>query len=119
MISFNSSGRRIDKPVRIDKSLRTKFQTMSKRMCFDHHLNSCWRTSCEYTHGEQLSALGRETLLYTARMNPCNFVDCDRSACYFGHRCPFDTRCDKPNCKFPEEMHNVDSKIATQIVGRA
>ncbi|KXL49717.1 hypothetical protein M433DRAFT_114820 [Acidomyces richmondensis BFW] len=119
MIKFNKDGQRIDEPVKYDKQLRQRFLTMEKKLCLDNYLAHCNRPVCHFSHEEVLTTAGRNTLLWMARMTPCQYTDCNYASCYLGHRCPWDGHCDKPDCRFGKDMHNVDMRVVSKRIGRA
>lgn len=117
-VGYNAAGHRIDPNLRIDTRLRDRFMSMSKRHCFDHHLSHCSKpkSKCAFTHGEPLTALSYDTLVFVARLHPCRSRSCSRPACYFGHHCPYGVRCNR-SCKFSEERHEGDMTVVRTMRG--
>ena len=118
-IHRNRLGQRIDPIVGYDKGLVRALKV--KKYCNRHFLSTCGYgyANCSHTHEGNLTSAELETLRYVARLSPCATIWCNDSACVAGHRCPYcapGQACAKGNaCRFPAEMHNVDTKIVDVV----
>jgi hypothetical protein len=115
-IAFNAKGHRVDRPVRTS-SKDTVNTLKRKKLCNPFHiLGSCPYNNCSHKHGLALSAQERLDLISIARLCVCfNGLSCEDPKCICGHRCPWDN-CTGKDCRFPEDMHRVDTKIVGEIV---
>lgn len=109
-IPRNSRGQRVDRPLRVPLSLITDVK--QRKLCNHHHLAGyCPYSDCKHEHAKKLSGRELDALRCVARLAPCRLgLDCDDEDCFAGHRCTFD-HYRGAECKFPAEMHDVDTKI--------
>lgn len=112
VIYRNSKGQRVDSPLKPPQQLVTTLK--NRKLCNLHHLlRSCPYDPCNHTHGPRLDPKQLEALRYIARLSPClNGLECDDQYCISGHRCPSQP-CTRVQCRFPREMHGVDTKIVS------
>lgn len=107
---FNQNGHRIDPVIRYNKQLCASLR--DRKLCHAFFLSRCELPSCGLDHRSNLSHEELTALRYIARLSPCGSVHCRDANCISGHVCPRDGRClYRKKCKFPAEMHNVDTKI--------
>ncbi|SPO00805.1 related to CCCH zinc finger DNA binding protein [Cephalotrichum gorgonifer] len=104
---------------RVDTELRYSvpdFQDVkARRLCNRYHLTGkCpYQKGCYHEHGERLAPKLREALLAVARLTPCvSGLQCDDPNCTSGHRCPWSS-CPGDECRFPREMHEVDTRVVS------
>ncbi|KAK3072200.1 hypothetical protein LTR53_007231 [Teratosphaeriaceae sp. CCFEE 6253] len=115
-IKYNRAGHRIDMPVPYDTQISETFMNMHPKPCYEYYLRECRQTFCGFNHGLVLTPARRNALLNMGRRRPCWLTTCKDASCYFGHRCSRDGFCNRgATCKFPDEMHNVDTNVATTI----
>ncbi|KAL8951514.1 MAG: hypothetical protein Q9222_002517 [Ikaeria aurantiellina] len=110
-VAQNSKGQRVDRPIKVSQ---TTIQSIKgRRWCNSHHLlGYCGFENCSYEHNAQLTDAQKNALRTLTRQLPCSIgLDCDDPDCYFGHRCPGNPCTWGSACKFPLEMHHVDTKI--------
>ncbi|KAI9737448.1 MAG: hypothetical protein M1834_009602 [Cirrosporium novae-zelandiae] len=107
----NSKGQRVDpllKPVQtIVSSIKPR------KLCNYYHIlgGVCPWQMCSHQHGPRLTGKELEALRFIARLTPCvNGLECDDDRCVMGHRCQNHSYW-RSDCRFPKEMHAVDSKI--------
>lgn len=110
-IPRNSKGQRVDPPLSVSQSLVNIVK--AKKLCNFHHLaGHCPFGICKHEHGAKLGEKELTALRYVARMAPCRWgLDCEDEDCFAGHQCK-PAYCHGDECRFPSEMHNVDTKIA-------
>jgi len=69
---------------------------------------------CQHEHGEKLGPKQMAALRAVARQSPCpRGLGCSEVNCLAGHRCTREG-CVVANCRFPAEMHGVDTKVVAQ-----
>lgn len=131
VIARNRAGQRVDPPNKdYDKNEVDRVKKL--KMCNVHFL----RQECPYdkgcTHIHDLKPTKEEiaTLRLVARMAPClNGSACSDLKCIYGHRCPAPghrTGAAKGTkscifgeaCKFPPELHDVDTTVVKTLVIR-
>ena len=110
----NSSGQRVDNPIRYSATLVNAIKP--KKLCNTFYLTGyCPFNDCCHSHGEKLSEQGMDALRVIARMKPClKGLKCDDEHCFYGHRCPRGIECEINACRFSYEMHRVDQVIADE-----
>lgn len=113
MIMRNKNGERIDPPRPTMVTEQDIFVMKNKKLCNWHHLQGgCHYTDCTHKHGEKLGTRRIEALRCVARLGPCSKgLGCNDVHCISGHACPRRS-CDKVDCRFPQDMHNVDTAAA-------
>ncbi|KAI1082009.1 hypothetical protein F5B20DRAFT_44313 [Whalleya microplaca] len=110
---INSTGERIDDPIKYDKiyesDLLEREAKEGRKPCNRYHLNGiCEDLSCSYYHGEPLSPGARLVLRSKARGSPCaSGQGCRNVNCLYGHHCKYGKRCIVKNCLF-SETHDTD-----------
>jgi len=104
----NSRGQRIDSPLRYSQNDLNDLR--QRKLCNSYHLlGQCPYRNCTHLHEPKLSSRQREALRYIARFTPCtNGLECDDASCIAGHQC-FRRGCVMVGCRFPREMHGVDT----------
>lgn len=110
----NARGQRVDQ--RLSYSSKENVEKLKRqKLCNRFHLfDSCFYDDCTHKHGLPLSSQDKNDLMYIARFNACpNGLYCTDAKCTCGHRCPH-ASCPYVNCKFPEDMHGVDTSITSQ-----
>ena len=110
IVPVNSKNQRVDLPIKVSQT--TVHSLRSKKWCNSHYLlGYCGYLNCTYEHKVVLNDAQKNALRIMARQAPCAMMlDCDDPNCLFGHRCPGNPCTWGTNCKFPSEMHNVDTK---------
>lgn len=112
VIPRNSKGQRVDFPIKVTQTAVQFIK--SQKWCKNHHLlGYCVYndSECAYQHKPALTEARLNALRVFARQMPCeNGLGCDDPDCYYGHRCRGDP-CKFYPCNFPQEMHNVDTKV--------
>ena len=110
-VQRNGKGHRVDPPIRVPQAVQLFIK--NQRVCKNYHLlGMCayHERDCAYTH-TPLSSMQKDALRIFARQMPCESgLQCDDPSCYYGHRC-FRDPCKSKTCKFPADMHNVDTKV--------
>jgi len=114
----NRLGQRIDPPHGFAPQDLARIK--ARKLCNSFHLlGKCQYLddfgNCNHEHGKALSPIETDKLRIIARQSPClRGPYCDDQSCFFGHRC---TRsdCVPSTCRFPSEMHNVDTRTVTVI----
>lgn len=131
VIARNRAGQRVDPPCKsYDKTEVDRIKKL--KLCNVHFL----RKECPYgeqcTHSHAFNPTDSEiaTLRLVARMAPCVYGSgCQDIKCIYGHRCaapPHKTNHVKgikscifgEACKFPEELHDVDTHVVKTLVIR-
>ncbi|KAI4763379.1 hypothetical protein E4T52_04590 [Aureobasidium sp. EXF-3400] len=127
-IRRNKKGQRIDPPTPEFK--KDEVNRLKKlKLCNAYHLRrDCPYPDgkCEHDHTYKCNAKELETLKLVARMSACiHGSECSDAKCIYGHRCPFPgSREAGPkgkacingeNCRFPEEMHNMDTTAVRRL----
>lgn len=109
-IPRNSRKQRVDPPLTTSVLAIARLKT--RRMCINFHLGGyCPFPECWYEHGERLKGKELTALRYVSRLAPCkNGLYCDDEDCFSGHQCQ-PKECHGATCRFPDEMHRVDTKI--------
>ncbi|KAL2828341.1 CCCH zinc finger DNA binding protein [Aspergillus pseudoustus] len=111
-VCVNAAGQRVDRPLKTSSNA-TINALKRKKLCNHHHiLGKCPYSSCSHDHGPAISAQQRIDLISIARLCVCfsGGLWCGDPNCICGHRCPWDN-CNVKECRFPKEMHGVDTKI--------
>lgn len=130
VISRNRAGQRVD-PIccHYDKAEVDRIKKM--KMCNVHFLrNECpYGDNCTHIHKYKPTKEELGTLRLVARMAPCiHGGGCADEKCIYGHRCPA-PRGKNPikgtkscifgeQCKFPPELHDIDTNIVKTLVIR-
>lgn len=109
----NAAGERVDSEL---SHTQAEFHDVkSRKLCNRFHLvEKClYDSGCHYKHGDRLPPREREALLAVSRLSPCSEgLWCDDPNCITGHRC-VRRDCQFDNCKFPDEMHDVDTQVVS------
>ena len=110
-IPRNSKGQRVDLPLSASQNLVNVLK--ARKLCNFHHLaGHCPFGNCKHEHGAKLSEKELTALRYVAQMAPCRWgLDCEDEDCFAGHQCK-PAYCHGGDCRFPNEMHNVDMRVA-------
>ncbi|KAI4254669.1 MAG: hypothetical protein L6R42_007100 [Xanthoria sp. 1 TBL-2021] len=112
VIPRNTKGQRVDFPIKVTQTAVQFIK--SQKWCKNHRLlGYCVYndSECAYQHKPALTEARLNALRVFARQMPCeNGLGCDDPDCYYGHRCRGDP-CKFYPCNFPQEMHNVDTKV--------
>lgn len=129
VIARNRAGQRIDPPTKdYDKPEVDRIKKL--KLCNVHFLRQeCpYDMQCTHKHTYQPSRSEIATLRLVARMSPCSMGSaCQDYKCIFGHRCPAPPSNKKvPKgtkscifadiCKFPLELHDVDTNVIKTLV---
>ncbi|KAL9591470.1 MAG: hypothetical protein Q9179_007692 [Wetmoreana sp. 5 TL-2023] len=111
-IPRNSEGQRIDPPLTTSQVLVAKLK--ARKLCNNHYLGGyCPYPDCIHDHDAKLNDKELTALRYVARMAPCKWgIYCDDTECFSGHQCK-PNHCHGANCRFPAEMHKMDTRIAS------
>lgn len=109
----NNQGQRVDRPIKVNRTLVNRMK--QRKLCNHHHLaGDCSFIGCKHEHAKNLNGTELDALRCVARLAPCEFgLQCDDEYCFAGHRCTFENckGAQQADCKFPAEMHYVDTKI--------
>ena len=111
----NGQGHRVDTPLKY--SAAEWRHVKGQKLCYhDHLLGRCpWANTpkgCQLKHGAALTDGQVAALTALARRTPCSArLACRNAECLSGHRCIQDD-CPIGGCRFPPEMHNVDTRLA-------
>lgn len=131
VIARNRAGQRIDPPGKdYDKTEVDRVKKL--KLCNVHFLRQeCfYDVHCTHTHAYQPTRNEIATLRLVARMSPCSMGSaCQDYKCIFGHRCPAPASNKKvpkgtkscifaENCKFPIELHDIDTNVVKTLVVR-
>lgn len=109
----NRLGQRIDPPLQFDQKILQPLK--ARKLCNKNFLTgNCPYYNCTHDHSAKLNAAELQTLKYISRLSYCSTIYCENENCIAGHRCPQDPKCDLGTCRFPTEMHNVDTRIVSQ-----
>jgi len=131
-VSRNRAGYRIDEELEYN---RDEVQRLKRiKLCNQHylgqgccHYNAGKADKCPHKHDMKLTSQERYWLRVVARETPCKRgFECDDVKCIYGHRCPFPVATEGSsrgsgsclngeNCRFPREMHGVDTKVIKYI----
>ncbi|KAH6688541.1 hypothetical protein F5X68DRAFT_80475 [Plectosphaerella plurivora] len=111
----NKHGQRVDRPLEYRQE---DFHTLRpQKLCNSFHLlDRCQfldlKGQCAHRHGKKLSPRQLEALRAVARLSPCHSggIKCGDADCLSGHQCVF-RGCTGSDCKFPNTMHNVDTRV--------
>jgi len=127
----NRVGQRVDPYCKdYDKTEVDRIKRM--KLCNVHFLRAeCpYDKQCTHIHNYELTADEAETLRLVARMAPCIYGSgCADPRCIYGHRCQAprskthhakDTKSCifGDTCKFPPELHDIDTEIVKLLVVR-
>lgn len=116
-IPRNRYGQRVDPEPKGDRYDARRVKTL--KMCNVHFLRGdCgFGGDCTHSHTYKPSAGELATLRYVVRLSPCRMgADCDDPKCMYGHHCPAGNPCFLgENCRFPEEQHNIDTRVVGRI----
>jgi hypothetical protein len=130
-ISRNKAGQRVDPPCKdYDKAEVDRVKRM--KLCNVHFLrNECdWVEGCAHEHAANPSREELATLRLVARMAPCsNGSSCRDIRCIYGHRCPAPPHRTNhrkgtkscifgEDCRFPVELHDIDTSVVKTLVVR-
>ncbi|KAF2490101.1 hypothetical protein BU16DRAFT_170516 [Lophium mytilinum] len=130
----NRAGQRVD-PQSANYNKEEVNRVKNLKMCNVHFLrNECpFGAQCTHVHSYKPTRNELETLKLVARMAPCiNGSSCDDIKCIYGHRCPAPdpknggspaggkskTCIFADKCKFPPELHGIDTNVVKRIVIR-
>jgi hypothetical protein len=107
----NGKGQRVDSYLRytqIDVG-----NLIREKLCNAYHLQGrCPFNNCTHKHGARVQGKQLEALRFIARLRWCgNGVRCSDESCISGHQCPHKGCTGKGSCRFPKEMHGVDTKV--------
>ena len=131
VFSRNRAGQRVDPPCKdYDKTEVDRIKRM--KLCNVHFLRSeCpYDKQCTHIHNYKLTADEKDTLRLVARMAPCvHGSGCRDPQCIYGHRCQAPrskTHYAKgtkscifgDTCKFPLELHDIDTTVVKILVVR-
>lgn len=110
IVPVNSKGQRVDMPIKVSQTMVNSLK--GRKWCNSHYLlGYCGYSNCLYEHNVVLNETQKNALRTMARQAPCiMMLDCEDPECYFGHRCPGNPCTWGTSCKFPLEMHNVDTR---------
>lgn len=117
IILRNKLGHRVDPPLNC--TMGEFMELKARKLCNSFHLlDKCRHQesygNCQHEHGEKLNPRQLVALRAVARQSPCqNGLACDDPDCIAGHRCTRDN-CFQATCRFPAQMHGVDTKVVTQ-----
>lgn len=109
----NAAGQRVDSEL--NHTSAEFYDVKSRKLCHRFHLmGKCYfDVGCHYNHGDRLPPREREALVAVSRLSPCLVgLWCDDPNCVAGHRCAR-RECQVENCKFPDEMHGVDTQVVS------
>jgi len=112
----NSRGQRVDSILSYSKE--DYISLKGRRLCNNFHLLGRCRFldsfgKCQHEHGERLNPKQLLALRIVARQSPCQWgLNCVDVDCFAGHRCTRDN-CVPTTCRFPLDMHNVDTTIVS------
>lgn len=131
-IARNRAGQRIDPSCQLfDKDELNRVKRM--KMCNVHYLRgTCpYGPKCSHSHDLHPSNDELLTLRLVARMSPCiNGSGCQELKCIYGHRCPAPLQnrtgsmrgtkgcVHGDSCKFPQELHDIDTTVVKTLVIR-
>ena len=112
-IPRNSKGQRVDSLIVVSPTLVTMMK--QKKLCNSYYLaGGCPYLKCVHPHNEKLNEKQLAALRIVARLAPCKQgLSCDDEVCFSGHQCPREY-CNRLDCWFPPEMHDVDTKVVGQ-----
>jgi hypothetical protein len=131
VIARNRAGQRIDPPCKdYDKAEVDRVKKL--KLCNVHYLRQeCpYGVNCAHRHDYNARRGDLATLRLVARMAPCISGSlCQDIKCIFGHRCPAPPSREKvpkgtkscifkDSCKFPIELHDIDSTVVKTLVIR-
>ncbi|KAL3466900.1 CCCH zinc finger DNA binding protein [Aspergillus heterothallicus] len=114
-VCLNAAGHRVD--CRLNTSSKDAINALKrKKLCNPYYiLGQCEYPVCTYDHAAVVTAQQRVDLTAIARLSPCfDGLSCEDPKCICGHRCAWDN-CNVKDCRFSEEMHNVDTRVAKVI----
>ena len=126
----NRAGQRVDPPPQsYDKDELHRLKGL--KLCNVHFLRPpCPHgTKCPHLHDYKPTQLELDMLRLVARMSPCQVgAGCHDAKCIYGHRCPFSEArsgakggktCNYGDkCKFPAELHGIDTTVVHTVVVR-
>ncbi|KAL6230452.1 hypothetical protein BDW75DRAFT_234379 [Aspergillus navahoensis] len=116
-VCVNARNQRVDSPLRL--SSKEAIAAMKRRkFCNQYHiLGYCHKNgSCTHEHGPELSKQELNDLMHIARLTPCHSgLMCRYVECISGHRCPHQENCTYKECRFPKDMHGVDTDIVRTL----
>ncbi|KAI9801591.1 MAG: hypothetical protein M1825_003270 [Sarcosagium campestre] len=115
-IPRNRKGQRIDPDIKHDRSDLKRVKAI--KMCNVHHLRGdCpYGNACSHVHDYKPTAGELAILKMLARQCVCRSgTDCEDTKCIYGHRCYMGSACYRDSCRFPDEMHNIDTQIVRSI----
>ena len=119
VIYINRYEQRVDKPIlNVDDRIIYRLKGYKPRLCNNHYLrrDCAWGSNCSYNHDMELSPVELENLRVMSRQTPCDKgTACKEPACVYGHQCRFGEKCEISKCKFPDELHMVDTNSATPL----
>lgn len=131
LIARNRAGQRVDPPCKdYDKAEVDRVKKM--KLCNVHFLrNECpYHSNCTHLHAHKPTRDELSTLRLVARMAPCtNGSGCQDIKCIYGHRCPAPPHRTHhvkgtkscifgESCKFPPELHDIDTTVVKTLVIR-
>ncbi|KAL4978990.1 hypothetical protein BDW66DRAFT_164193 [Aspergillus desertorum] len=119
LVCLNARNQRVDSSLKI--SSREAITAIKRRkFCNQFHILGFCRhmqyDSCTHEHGPELSEQELNDLVYIARLTPCSSgLMCRNVDCISGHRCPHHENCLYKDCRFPPDMHKVDTVIVRTL----
>lgn len=130
-IARNRAGQRVD-PQSKDYDKTEVDRVKKMKLCNVHFLrDECpYSAGCTHEHAPKPTKDELSTLRLVARMAPCiNGSGCNDIRCIYGHRCPappsrtLHVKGTKScifgeNCKFPSELHDIDTSVVKTLVIR-
>ncbi|KAL3441081.1 hypothetical protein BJX65DRAFT_289306 [Aspergillus insuetus] len=120
LVCLNARNQRVDSPIKTS-SKEALAAIKRRKFCNQYHLQGyCHNTatygSCPHEHGPELTGQELNDLMWVARSSPCyNGLSCRDVDCISGHRCAYGDYCTHKECKFPKELHAVDTVIVRTL----
>ncbi|EEU42696.1 uncharacterized protein NECHADRAFT_84191 [Fusarium vanettenii 77-13-4] len=111
----NKNGDRVDPPLPVFSNEAYQ-QVRGWKLCNNFYLlGKCAAPgTCIHDHEKVLTSDQKDALRSICRGLPCrNGLKCDDPHCIAGHSCRYPV-CVRPDCRFPPEMHGVDTKAVSQ-----
>lgn len=107
-IPRNIHDQRIDPLTHASQELVNSVKT--KNICKDVRLRGrCGRKHCQFSH-DDLTEPELDALTQYARQRPCRDENkCLNPTCYWGHMCPWGSKCDRSRCQF--DTHVIDFQV--------
>lgn len=102
----------VDSVIEADRALTYRVKEL--KLCNNHYLQGFCNGGklCKHRHDYQPTAEERNALRFVARLSPCwSGLSCNDPKCVSGHKCLHGTSCKNDNCRFDDDMHNVDLTV--------